>query len=286
MAALRVVYAVDDQYALGASVSLRSLTENLSDRSAFPEIVVLTRNVGSENQQRIADSVPEAEVRFVPTPGEWFTGLPSFHYISATAYARLLIPDLLGDDKLTLYLDSDTLVLGDVTKLARALDPHLPLAAVQDPYVCLVSSEYGVQAWQDLGLPADAPYFNSGVLLLNPAVWREMGIAARTLDYLRQYEERCLFIEQEALNAVLCNQWEVLHPSWNIFAARTETRVPIPASAAYKAGRRSPDIVHFVGQRKPWLSLATDRPFHAEFYRYLNRTAWRGWHPDRETADG
>jgi lipopolysaccharide biosynthesis glycosyltransferase len=56
-----------------------------------------------------------------------------------------------------------------------------PVAAVEEPHYIKQLS---------LGMPANAPYFNSGVMLINLPAWRRENVSERALVFLQQYPDK------------------------------------------------------------------------------------------------
>ncbi len=98
-------------------------------------------------------------------------------------------------------------------------------------------------------------YFNSGMMLIDLVRWRAKSITQKVLDYINQNPEKLRFHDQDALNAILYNDWLHLHPQWNAqsnhcngnhFSTRTELLEP------YAETREDPKLIHFCGHVKPW----------------------------------
>ena len=87
--------------------------------------------------------------------------------------------------------------------------------ATQDMLVPTLGARFGVASYQELGIDADAEYFNAGIMLIDVARWRSDDIAARALTYLRRYRRRVYFWDQEALNAAMVGNWTKLDARWN-----------------------------------------------------------------------
>ncbi len=65
------------------------------------------------------------------------------------------------------------------------------------------------------------------------------------------------------MNAVLYEDWEPLHPKWNMQTSLIFERHPAPNEKyerLYKEGNEKPSIVHFTGHDKPWNTLK-DHPY-------------------------
>jgi lipopolysaccharide biosynthesis glycosyltransferase len=104
-----------------------------------------------------------------------------------------------------------------------------------------------VKGCRDAGIPEDAPYVNAGVLLIQLAQWRQRAVSRQAHDYLRRHPGRVDFLHQEALNAVLWNDWHPLDERWNVpgsLAGRPHGK--------HSDAWRTPGIVHFANTMKPW----------------------------------
>lgn len=128
--------------------------------------------------------------------------------ITAEAYLRLLAcAHLPADAKRLLYLDIDTLVIADITQLFQIDMGDKIIAA------CNGWAEAGRKSM--LGLPEDAGYFNSGVMLINVRAWREADITAKALQYIKDMGKPLPRWDQDALNHVLHDRWLKLPGIYN-----------------------------------------------------------------------
>ena len=90
-------------------------------------------------------------------------------------------------------------------------------------------------------------------------------------SYLKENGDRIIYHDQDALNAVLYEDWEQLEPKWNMQTSLIFERHPAPDAAyekLYKAGNESPSIVHFTGHDKPWNTLK-DHPYTNVYLKKL-----------------
>ena len=226
--------------------------------------------------------------------------LVTSHHITHTAYFRLLAGRLLPDtiDRV-IYLDSDVLVredLGWLWEQELGNDWCLAVPDIACPYIdarradCNFrqSSPYlavlaPVANWQQHGLDPAAPYFNSGVMVLNIRRWREESVEVRLLDCLREHRRYVWCWDQYALNVVFGGQWRSLPARWNqgahIYEFPDESHSPIEQTQFVEA-RDRPAIIHYTTEWKPW-HYANGHPRRDLFFEQLDRTAWRGWRPDR-----
>jgi lipopolysaccharide biosynthesis glycosyltransferase len=282
---LRVVYTGDENYAMPLAVSMRSLVDNCADVDALA-VTLLTHEFSGDSLDLLRKSCPELTLDVVRVPDATLAGLPTVSYFSTAIYLRLLIPELLAGDDPVVYVDADTVVLADLHELSGTPLQGRPVGAVLDPGVPRVDAPDGVRRWAELGLAGDTPYFNDGIMLVDPQRWRDLRVTGKTLAYVRAYGDQIKYPDQEALNVVLRGDWLPLDPAWNMWtvvagAAFIAKRLGVdyPLTPEYARAIDQPKIVHFVGEDKPWLKVAMRGPFSRFFYHYLDRTAWSGWRP-------
>ena len=181
--------------------------------------------------------------------------LAELSYISAGANLRLFLADAMPAHVTRfLYLDIDVLVHADLSPLWHVPLGDAVVGAVRDRGTPFMGSHGGPP-----GLSADldpaSPYFNSGVLLVNPAQWRRRDITRRCIDYLVRYRDRLRYPDQDGLNIVCYGAWLELDDTWNYQYARPGPDEPRPCRDGIR-------ITHYAGNRKPW-----DADFPAEEHR-------------------
>ena len=132
------------------------------------------------------------------------------------AYLRLYFDQIFGAEvERLVYLDADTRVMTDLTPLLT-VDLHgYPVGAVHDIYYYVTNRISDRR--EALFLDSDSPYLQSGVMVFDWKATLEQDILAKARDFIEQYPQRCIEApDQDALNAVLKNQWLPLDPRWNL----------------------------------------------------------------------
>ncbi|HVS85449.1 MAG TPA: glycosyltransferase [Gaiellaceae bacterium] len=248
-----IVGSADEAYAAPACVAL------LSAATAVPEpLPCLFLDCGCSEQtlarMRRAFERWSVPLRIEPVE-EALADLHTEAYVSRATYGSLLAAGLVGDhSERTLFLDCDTVTLGNIAPLLASELHGRTIGAVQDARLRYVSGEMGVPDWRERGLPPALAYFNAGVLLIDNLRWREQEVADRALELLRDRPGAFPIVEQGVLNAILAGDWWPLDRRWN--------HAPAPA-LAIRVGERlltrrtmeqfaPPAIVHFVDRFKPW----------------------------------
>ena len=275
-----IVCGCDEQYAMPLAVMLRSLAEGLREATRQP-VVVLDGGMSARSHDRLWASIRDTklDVGLVKPDLARLANLAQPKWFTAATYLRILTPEVVGPEvSQALYLDSDLLVLDDISPLWNTDLGDAPLAAVQDAVIPTVGATAGLPNWSTLRLSPEAPFFNGGVLLFNIARWRRDSLSSTTLEYAATHGELLRHADQDALNAVLCNQWVPLAPAWNIPAPWYFNGGAMPRNFGYGNPTPSihftkPGIIHFVGPAKPWHWRA-QRQQQRMFMEYRQRTAW------------
>jgi len=188
------------------------------------------------------------------------------NYTNAVYY-RLFFPFLIEDsvEKL-LYIDTDTIVANSLLALYNTDLKNFPVAAVYDNYV---------KNNLDLGIIEENNYFNSGVMLIDLPKWRALKISENAIEFLQKYPEKITFVDQDALNAVLYNNWLQLDYKFNTMFSY------LPSGASMKTMKefvKDKVIIHYTLQR-PWFMICRNRlRYMYEYYLKLspspNKKVW------------
>jgi lipopolysaccharide biosynthesis glycosyltransferase len=275
---IRVFTIADDAYALPLAVMVRSLIEHHRPCRKL-QITIVDGGISAENRQRLETSWRNAGPsdlvawRFVSPQYGDVTVLPVWGRIPLVTYSRLLAP-AYADDKTgrIAFLCPDTLILTDLAAFYESDLKGAVVAAARDPYIPVVSAIDGLSNWRGIGMTAETPYFNAGVLLIDLKLWQSERISDRALEYISRERRHLRQYDQDALNAVLAGRWMELDPRWQAHP-RTWHALGIRPPA-------DPYIVHFSGRLKPWLYPGAD-PSDRVFFKFLDRTAWKGFRPRR-----
>lgn len=205
-------------------------------------------------------------------PAEWVAGLPRMQRIPAIMWYRVYLAEILPDVDRILYMDCDTLLMDDLTSLWRTDLSSAYLGAVNNVL------DNDMNSWpQELGLPADQHYFNSGVLLLNLQAMRADDMSRRIITYGREKADQLKWPDQDALNYLLGHRRVELDPRWNC----QNSLYYYPHSRNFfdkkklVAAIQQPGIVHFEGGQivKPWHYLSK-HPSRKYYFACRSQTPW------------
>jgi lipopolysaccharide biosynthesis glycosyltransferase len=245
------------------------------------EVIVLHGGLDEALRARIAGDGP---VRWVEVPAADVSGLPFAGHVSPAATFRIPLARLLPEAlPRVLYLDVDVVVRHPLGPLWRTELAGRGAAAVRDAGIPWAGSP-GALPWRELRLPPTAPYFNSGVLLVDLEAWRRRDVPALVHEVSRAH--RLAFADQCALNAALDGDIAQLHPRWNVQSKHlvpcTSMAPLVEDVAELDEALADPAVVHFTTGPlgRPWASRC-QHPFRDAWFEALDRTPWAGWRPVR-----
>lgn len=256
--AMNVLFGTDQQFLPHLATALFSLLHNNSNENI--RVYVLHRDIGAHEWSKLTSLMHEnesVELISVKVGDRDVAAFPTNGRLNESAYFRLLAQELLPVDK-CLYLDSDLIVRGPIRPLYDTEIGDVHVAAAENP---------GFAGHEELGMPAGASYFNSGVMLCNLAMWRQNDLRGRAVRYAQEYRLRIRHADQDVLNGVLQGAYRRLDDryNWRRWAAQSQH---------YGTTQEEPVIVHFVGAMKPW-NLNSDHPYKQEYWRYRSATPFR-----------
>ncbi|MBE5895978.1 MAG: hypothetical protein E7285_10005 [Lachnospiraceae bacterium] len=254
-----VFYACDNSFVKYMVVSLKSLLCNASPDYRY-RIHILHSDITEELQEKVRAMATEyAEICFHDVRmhlQEIAERLPIRDYYSNTTYYRMFIAEMFPEYDKALYIDSDTVVPGDISELyEKELGDNYVGAAHEQAMV--QENVYGCYVEEVLGIDRNN-YFNAGVLLINCKAFRENRLLEKFIELLGIYN--FVVTQDEDYLNVLCKDkvlW--VEQQWN-----TEMfgEIPYPEEE-YK-------LIHYIMVSKPW--HYADCRCGAFFWEYAKQT--------------
>ncbi len=270
--------ATDNNYVGQVAVALASLVETNRD---VPVVVhLLLNNVAPSGVESLRHQLRGSSVTLATYDirdfEKRFPVKVKTTIVPVTAYARMFLQDILPKTvSSVLYVDCDVLFAEDIRRFwNEGPGNHSVLGVLDTP---------GAEAKTGIGLEKDAPYINSGVLLINLDYWRANDMRSRFVDYLVEHDGLVVHNDQGVINAVCADSKGIVGPEYNFqstyyshsykYLARTQT--PCYSREELDAGRCNPVIVHltegFLG--RPWRQNSK-HPLTGLYLKYKAQTAW------------
>lgn len=274
---LTLVAAADRSYAVHLDVMLTSARHHLPPPLRL-DVYVITAELQPSDiawRARLTGDTLQCVSPSISSPAE-LPVRPGDH-VSLATYYRLFLADFIPEDiRRVVYLDSDLVVLQDLSRLANTNLEGRTCAAVRSFSAPFLRS--AGPAFSDMPCRTDAPYFNAGVLLIDTAMWRARQVKQRALTFLASHLHKVRFWDQDALNFVMIDDWTQLDLRWNRtsdYHHHNRMQPPQPFSVEEWRSLAQPYVAHFVSGYKPWTHFR--HPDKKLYDRYL-REAGHGRH--------
>ena len=256
---IHIFYACDDGFVKFTIVSLFSMMQNASRKHQY-HIHVLHTNIEPATEQRMFAMADECfEISFDNVSGyldQLCEKLPLRDYYSNTTYYRMFIADMFPEIDKAIYIDSDTVVQGDISELYGIDLKDYDVAACHEQAM-LQEDVYGTYVEKCLGLDRNR-FFNAGVLLINCKSFRENKILERFVKLLGVYDCR-VTQDEDYLNILCADRVLFLPQTWNSEVFGEMLDAPENCS-----------IIHYIMVAKPW--HFADCRLGDIFWRYAEQT--------------
>ena len=254
-----IFYACDDNFVKYTVVSLHSMMVNASKNYHYI-VYVLNTNISEKMQQVMLDMQNENfTVQFTDVTDYLKSirdKLPLRDYYSKTTYYRLFIAEMFPEYDKAIYIDSDTIVEGDISKLYEEQLGDCYVGAAHEQ--AMVQEDcYGTYVEKVLGVERDN-YFNAGLLLINCEQFRKNHVLDQFVELLHLYN----FVvtqDEDYLNLICHNKVCWLPQKWNVEVFGT---LACPENEIC--------VLHYIMVSKPW--HYRDCRMQDYFWRYAKET--------------
>ena len=263
---LAIVLQGDDFYTPYNAVTIQSIIEHSSSEHYY-DIILKTLDMSEENAAvlcSLADGRDNVSVRVISMRKAYdyylndnhITGDKRFAGISVT---KVLLPELLENYDRALHVDSDMIVLDDISGVFDLNLDDYYAAAAQDILVEYMYNDGGyvkraIDTFLDVESPRD--YHNAAFMLFNLNKMREDFTIQQWVDFI--LKNKCELFEQDAFNHFFKGKILELGYEWNFpidsrrIIADGNRKKPSPLYEKYLAVRPYRKVLHYVTAIKPW----------------------------------
>ena len=257
-----IFFAVDDGYIPFLAVALESLIDNAS-KEYYYSIKILYTNINEENKRKINKYKCEnVNIEFVDLNyyiEKVKDKLYTRDYYTKTTYFRLFIPNLYPQYNKAIYLDSDIVVLGDISELYnQEIENNLVAAAPDD--VIQSTKVFQEYAEKVVGVADYRNYFNAGILLMNLDEFRKFKFQEKFL-YLLETIKFTVAQDQDYLNRLSKGKVKIIDKAWD--------KMPI---ANDNFDENNLKIIHYNLAYKPW--HYDNIKYKEYFWKYAKETEY------------
>ena len=257
-----IFYAIDDGYAKFVAVSIKSLIMNANNNYNY-DINVIYENLSEENAKRLK-SLETDNVKIILTEMNQNLSMITDklgnrlreYTFTLTIFFRLFIPVMFPKYDKCIYIDADTVIPGDISRLYNEDLEDNYLGCIVDKST--IDNEILANYFEQVvGIPSDK-YINSGVLLMNSKKLRELKIDEKFLDLYTKYGFDVIAPDQDYINSMCYGHIKYLS---DIYDA-----MPNPNNKEVE----NPVIIHYNLFLKPW--QYDDVQYYDYFWKYAKST--------------
>ncbi len=255
-----IFYACDNNFAKYTIVSLHSMIKNADPKKRY-HIHILHTDIRPDTMKTVMALSNESFTITFDDVTEYLESIsdkfPLRDYYSKTTYYRLFISEMFPEYDKAIYMDSDTVIQGDISQLYSIDIKDAYVGACHEQAMVQVD-EYGTYVEKVIGV-SRYNFFNAGIMLINCHRFRLHFVLDKFISYLHTYN----FVvtqDEDYLNLICKDHVYWLDQRWNteIFG-----EIPYPIEEAF--------ILHYIMTNKPW---HYEDCHHGDiFWKYASETA-------------
>ncbi len=268
---------MDNGYMMPTFISVFSMCKNISKNYLLELFFLVAEDFTDDNLERLhsfEDMFLNVTCSYIKMGKKFKDVSMSIPHITYTTYFRLLLPEILKNIERCIYLDGDTLVLGDIAELCSIeLSDHY-IAGVKAPTFHIYTKQ---SYFENIELNSQEQYVNAGVLVMNLKKMREDNLVPR---FLQMVNKKYPCQDQDILNIICYNHILLLPLKYNaqvstLFYPDEELKKIFLDEEIIEA-RKAPVVVHFSYRiTKPWIS---ERFIFADlWWEYFRKTEYRDY---------
>jgi lipopolysaccharide biosynthesis glycosyltransferase len=257
-----IVFCVDGKFIPHAMTTMISVLKTNQEYNF--QFYLLGNALGESQKNAITKTVESlgSTFEFIKLDDEVFENFPIPHHFSKANYYRLLIPELIPFAKKAIYMDADIIAVSSIREFLNFDLKEKVLAAVVDP----------IYKWKtELGMKDSATYFNSGVMLINLDLWKELDITRKAFEFINNFPEKIRFVDQCALNAIINGDYLELTPKFNQQAILYREGFDFSGTGwtneQIHDAIDAPILIHYTGPSKPW-QYNNNHPKKMEYWKF------------------
>lgn len=267
-----IVFASSEYFVPYTGVTIYSLIKNASTKYNY-DIVILSTDMSEKSLILLKNLIKDysnINIRKIDVSDLIDLSkldVKELTHVSRETYYRLMVSELFENYERLIYLDSDLIILDDISKIYNIEMDNKYVAATHDPDFI---GEYKganpkITKYVDEELKLNNPYdyFQAGVLVFNI---NNMKKNIKKYELINLAEEKdFIFVDQDILNLVCQDKVFFLEQRWNVLSDCARIRIdgiivnaPIETYNNYMEARKNPAIIHYAGFEKPWDNPLSD----------------------------
>ena len=198
----------------------------------------------------IKNNFPEHNIVFLDIEEKLSSmNVRTVRHLNSLCYGRYFIADICPDLDKVIYVDSDTIILQNISALKDISLGQYIIGAVYEYWQ--ENKQYGKLIKDNISylhLADNHKYFSSGVLLIDCQKWRKNNITEKLLNLYNKYKDITQYQDQDMLNKLFENDYKQLSEEFNV---TEQTILSCPKEKLLDL-KNNIVVRHFAGDKKPW----------------------------------
>jgi lipopolysaccharide biosynthesis glycosyltransferase len=194
---MNIAFCINRLALIGLGVTISSLIQNCSETSRLT-LWFLCADLNETDKSNLKSLLSRERFK-----GKYnvidFDSISNFGNLRSlhgdwTTYGRLLLPELLLEEDIVLYLDADLVIEFDVLEMGEVSLEDFPIGAASNSKMKYsIEKDFFINR---CNLSPEDSYFNAGVLLINLSLWRGRGLKDKCLEFGKQYSDELIAADQ------------------------------------------------------------------------------------------
>lgn len=281
---MNVMYLCDDAYVHIAAVSLISLLENNKEADDI-HIFIVGEEISEDNKKRLYKTVDlygrDLIILEKPDIKKLAGCKVEKHWWIQNVFSRIFLGDVFKNYpnmKKLLYIDCDTLIVGNISDLWET--------DLGDYVAAGVLEAMGSFHKKAIGLRRQDPYFNAGMFLVDVSKWRNENYDKKAADFIQKVNGKMEYADESVLNAIAATNMKVVSPKYNLtslsfyFSPEEVLTYRKPhfhySEGEMKEALEDARIIHFTSSFmdvRPWVK-GSIHPYARQWEQLKNNSMW------------
>ncbi len=285
-----IVLASDNNYAKYMYVTVLSMLENKNESSFYDIYLLVTPNFSEKFKvkfNKLIDKFCNTNVSFIDMGNTFLNRESKIKHITFPTYYRLKVPEILKCYNKAIYLDTDTIILKDLSEFYNTTLDNNYIAGVLASGYILNKEKSHIEYYKSIGMTSLDKYINAGVTLWNLEKIRQNNLTDTLCSLVKNNYNSS---DQDIINLTFFDNIKILDLKYNLMTTyekfllydrnKRQLLNNIYGETQIEKAIEDPVIIHYADKIKPWndkrvwlaaywWEYAKLTPFYKEIYRDL-----------------
>ncbi len=270
MKEINICLSTDDNYIQHTATVVASILSNAKRKDKY-HFYILSMQLSNENKLKFdkLKKIKDCQIDYPKLDENSlapFKAVKMHPHLTLATFNRLLIPMLFPKLDKMIYIDSDLVVLSDISDMNNIDVSGYYFAGVKDANSKGLVKKHGYDQKYE--------YINAGVIIINCTELRKHDYFKKMLKQIGKIEAKTG--DQDFINYCFHDKIKIISYKWNMyhkFHFESYGGKQPMEDKDYANAVKNPVIVHFVGPDKPW-NIDSVHPYKKEYLKYLQMTPW------------